>query len=123
MKHEFQDSTRGLVDARHVVGDMHGIRGAGFESVGDHVRKVGGIPMQVIDGETGFTVTDVEGCARASLFLLQHPNRAREMGERAREHVRKNFLSTRHLMDYLKMFGELAGQPQENASATTQSGD
>src|SRR5215210_1759 len=85
--------------------------------------KVGGIPLQIIDGETGYLVTDVEGCARASLFLLQHPNRAREMGERAREHVRKNFLSTRHLMDYLKMFGELAGQSQENASATTQSGD
>src|SRR5215216_345533 len=85
--------------------------------------KVGGIPMQVIDGETGFTVTDIEGCARASLFLLPHPNRAKQMGARAREHVRKNFLSTRHLLDYLNMFKELAAKSQENAAATTQSGD
>jgi trehalose synthase len=80
--------------------------------------KVGGIPLQIIDGETGFLVTDVEGCARSSLFLLQHPNRAREMGERAREHVRKHFLSTRHLMDYLKMFGELAGEKGESKATS-----
>ncbi|HKP85425.1 MAG TPA: glycosyltransferase [Blastocatellia bacterium] len=79
--------------------------------------KVGGIPLQVIDGETGFLVTDFEGCARASLFFLQHPNRAREMGERAREHTRKNFLSTRHLFDYIKMFNELAGKASESAAS------
>jgi trehalose synthase len=78
--------------------------------------KVGGIPLQVIDGETGYLVTDVEGCARACLFLLQHPNRAHVMGERAREHVRQNFLSTRHLFDYVKMFNELAGNKAETAS-------
>jgi trehalose synthase len=81
--------------------------------------KAGGIPMQVIDGETGFLVTDVESCARGCLFLLQHPNRAREMGERAREHVRKNFLSTRHLHDYVKMFNDLAGQTKESAATTS----
>lgn len=85
--------------------------------------KVGGIPLQVVDGETGFLVTDVESCARSSLFLLQHPNRAKEMGERAKEHVRQNFLSTRHLMDYLKMFNGLAGRLEESVSASTQSGD
>jgi trehalose synthase len=79
--------------------------------------KVGGIPLQIIDGETGFLVTDVEGCARSSLFFLQHPNRAREMGERAREHVRNHFLSTRHLLDYLKMFGELAGQKEDSIAS------
>jgi trehalose synthase len=78
--------------------------------------KVGGIPLQVIDGETGALVTDVEGCARACLFLLQHPNRAHVMGENAREHVRKNFLSTRHLMDYVNMFTELAGHKVGTAS-------
>jgi trehalose synthase len=80
--------------------------------------KAGGIPLQVIDGETGFLVTDSEGCARACLFLLQHPNRAKEMGDRAREHVRKNFLSTRHLMDYLEMFASLASQSEQGAKST-----
>jgi trehalose synthase len=75
--------------------------------------KVGGITLQIIDGETGFLVTDVEGCARACIFLLQHPDRAKQMGERGREHVRKNFLSTRHLLDYLKMFNELTTQREE----------
>lgn len=78
--------------------------------------KVGGIPLQVIDGETGFLVTDVEGCARGCLFLLQHPNRARAMGETAHEHVRRNFLSTRHLFDYVRMFNELARSKAETAA-------
>src|SRR5215216_404905 len=78
--------------------------------------KVGGIPLQVIDGETGFLVTDVEGCARGCLFFLQHPNRASAMGERAREHVRNHFLSTRHLLDYVNMCNELAGHKAETAS-------
>ncbi|MGA9771433.1 MAG: glycosyltransferase [Blastocatellia bacterium] len=81
--------------------------------------KVGGIPLQVIDGETGFLVTDTDGCARACLLLLQQPNRSREMGERAREHVKKNFLSTRHLFDYVKMFNELAGHTRENAATSS----
>ncbi|HXG92971.1 MAG TPA: glycosyltransferase [Blastocatellia bacterium] len=81
--------------------------------------KVGGIPLQIIEGETGFLVNDIEGCARSCLFLLQHPNRTREMGDKAREHVRKNFLSTRHLMDYVKMFNELAGYSKESAATTT----
>lgn len=79
--------------------------------------KVGGIPLQVIDGETGFLVTDSEACARACLFLLQNPARAREMGEHAREHVRKNFLSTRHLADYVRIFNELAGKAKETTAS------
>jgi hypothetical protein len=31
------------------------------------------------------------------------------MGMAAREHVRENFLTTRHLRDYLRLFAELAG--------------
>jgi hypothetical protein len=37
--------------------------------------------------------------------LLKDPTLADEMGARAREHVRQNFLSTRHLQDYLKLMG------------------
>ncbi len=81
--------------------------------------KVGGIPLQVLDGETGFLVTDEDTCARACLMLLQQPSRSREMGERAREHVRKNFLSTRHLFDYVKMFNEMAGETKESAAISS----
>lgn len=69
--------------------------------------NVGGIPQQIIDGENGFLVNDVEECADRVLYLLQNPRRAKEMGARARERVRQNFLVTRHLKDYLGLFSIL----------------
>jgi trehalose synthase len=70
--------------------------------------NVGGIPLQVIDGETGFLVDTVESCATKTLHLLQNPEEAQTMGIAAREHVRKNFLITRHLKDYLSLFNAMA---------------
>jgi len=69
--------------------------------------KVGGIVLQIVDGENGFLVNSVEACAEKILFLLQHPQQATQMGKAAREHVRENFLITRHLEDYLDLFLEL----------------
>ncbi len=69
--------------------------------------NVGGIPLQIINGETGFLVESVEECAGKALFLLQNPDVSKRMGEAARERVRRNYLSTRHLADYLKLFGSL----------------
>jgi trehalose synthase len=66
--------------------------------------NAGGIPLQVIDGVTGFLVDNVEACAEKTLYLLQRPDEAKTMGEAAREHVRENFLVTRHLRDYLDLF-------------------
>lgn len=70
--------------------------------------NVGGIPLQVLDGETGFLVDSVAACAEKTLYLLQHPDEAEHMGTRGREHVRQNFLSTRHLRDYLRLFASLS---------------
>jgi trehalose synthase len=75
----------------------------------------GGIPLQVLDGKTGFLVDSVEACAEKTLYLLQHPAEAAHMGEAAREHVRRHFLTTRHLADYLKLFAELASAQREPA--------
>lgn len=66
--------------------------------------NVGGIPLQIIDKQNGFLVDSVEECAEVALSLLQEPEAAQEMGAKAREYVRENFLSTRHLRDYLKLF-------------------
>lgn len=71
--------------------------------------NVGGIPLQVIDGETGFLVNSVEECAERMLSLLRHPEEAQRMGTAAREHVRRRFLTTRYLRDYLGLFRELGG--------------
>jgi len=69
--------------------------------------NVGGIPLQIVDGETGFLVNSVEECAERALWLLQHPEESRRMGEAARERVRKHFLVTRLLADYLALFARV----------------
>ncbi len=69
--------------------------------------KAGGIPLQIIDGETGYLVDSVEECAARTLALLERPQEAARMGRAARELVRRHFLSTRHLADYLRLFAEL----------------
>lgn len=71
--------------------------------------NVGGIPLQVIHGETGFLVDSAEACAQRTLYLLEHPEEAARMGAAGREHVRRNFLTTRHLRDYLRLFRQLTG--------------
>jgi len=70
--------------------------------------NVGGIPLQVIDGITGFLVNTVEEAAEKTLYLLRNPEEAKEMGKRGREHVLRNFLITKHLKDYLSLFVQLS---------------
>lgn len=62
---------------------------------------VGGIPSQILHGTTGFLVHSVEGAAFRLRYLLSHPRAAERMGAQAREHVRRHFLITRHVRDYL----------------------
>ncbi|MBC7363284.1 MAG: glycosyltransferase [Candidatus Aminicenantes bacterium] len=71
--------------------------------------NVGGIPLQIIDGRTGFLVDpgDIEGCARKVVQLLKDPELGRMLGENGRAHVRENFLVTRSLLDYLDIMSEL----------------
>jgi trehalose synthase len=70
--------------------------------------NVGGIPLQVIDGITGFLVNTVEETAEKTLYLLKNLGEAKEAGKRGREHVLKNFLITKHLKDYLSLFIQLS---------------
>jgi trehalose synthase len=69
--------------------------------------NVGGIPLQIINGETGFLIGSVEEAAEKTLYLLEHLHEAKEMGRKGREHVLKNFLITRHLKDYLRLFSSI----------------
>lgn len=73
--------------------------------------RVGGIPLQIEDGRTGFLLdpTDIDGFARRVRQVLENPDLGEELGRAAREHVRKHFLITRLLSDYLDMLNaELA---------------
>jgi trehalose synthase len=63
----------------------------------------GGIADQIIDGVTGYTVHSIEGAAFRVRHLLNNPGLIHRMGGAAREHVRRNFLITRHLSDYLTL--------------------
>jgi trehalose synthase len=69
--------------------------------------NVGGIPLQIINGETGFLIGSVEEAAEKTLYFLEHLHEAKEMGRKGREHVLKNFLITRHLKDYLRLFSSI----------------
>ena len=70
--------------------------------------NVGGIPLQVVDGITGFLVNTAEEAAQKTLYLLRNPEKAEEMGKRGREHVLRNFLITKHLKEYLNLFTQLS---------------
>ncbi len=63
--------------------------------------NTGGIRLQVINNHTGFLVNTPEGAALRVRYLLEHPDRLREMGQKAKEFVRENFLITRQLREYL----------------------
>ncbi|MEA2647425.1 MAG: trehalose synthase [Chloroflexota bacterium] len=73
--------------------------------------NVGGIPLQVQDGVSGYLVDSVEECADRVTWLLQRPELAEGMGQAGKEHVRKNFLITRYMRDYLKIFRDQAARP------------
>ncbi len=65
---------------------------------------VGGITLQVRNRSTGLLSYGIEGTAYAIRQLLTNPEYARWLGQNGREHVRYNFLITRHLRDYLLLF-------------------
>jgi trehalose synthase len=65
---------------------------------------VGGIPLQITHKYSGLLCHSVEGAAFAIKQLLSSPEYARRLGENGREHVRNNFLLTRHLRDYMLVF-------------------
>ncbi len=69
----------------------------------------GGLPVQVISEVTGYTVTSVEGAAFRIRQLLQNPDLLSRLGGAAREYVRRSFLITRELGDYLAMLASLTG--------------
>jgi trehalose synthase len=71
--------------------------------------RVGGIREQVVEGRTGLLVDphDLDGFGHAVLSLLDDPERARTMGDRARAEVRELFLGPRHLRQYVDLFEQL----------------
>jgi trehalose synthase len=69
--------------------------------------NVGGIPLQVQDGITGFLVNSPEECADRALRVFREPELGKQLGRAGKEHVRRHFLTPRLLRDWLRIFSDL----------------
>ncbi len=68
----------------------------------------GGIRLQIVNHHTGFLVSTPEGAALRARYLLRNRDRLGEMGRKAQQFVRENFLITRHLREHLTLMVGLA---------------
>jgi trehalose synthase len=77
---------------------------------------VGGIPLQIIHKYSGILTHSVQGTAHWIRQLINEPAYARSLGANGREHIRNNFLITRHIKDYLLLFLSLYHQGEDVVS-------
>lgn len=75
--------------------------------------SVGGIPLQIEDGENGFLVDpdDVSETTDRVIQLLADDGLRRRFGTRGRETVRERFLTPRLLTDYLDLLSTVSAPP------------
>ncbi len=66
--------------------------------------NVGGIPLQIKHKYSGLLCHSIDGAAFAIKQLLNSPEYAKKLGQNGKEHVRNNFLLTRHLRNYMLLF-------------------
>jgi len=68
---------------------------------------VGGIPLQITHKHSGILTHSIEGTAHWIRQLISAPEYAAKLGANGKEHIRNNFLITRHIKDYLLLFVSL----------------
>jgi trehalose synthase len=69
--------------------------------------KVGGIPSQIINGKTGYVMKDCKDGVKKALKILEDKQLRTKMGKEGHEHVKEEFLITRHLQDYIHLFNKI----------------
>jgi trehalose synthase len=69
--------------------------------------NVGGIPLQIEDGETGYLIDSVEEAAERTAGILDDPELGRRLGRAGKERARRNFLMPRLLRDWLLLLRDL----------------
>jgi trehalose synthase len=67
--------------------------------------NVGGIRYQIADGVNGFLVSSKEEAAQRIVQLIKDRKLRQEMGRRAKESVKQQFLLTRYIEQYLDLLG------------------
>jgi trehalose synthase len=65
---------------------------------------VGGIPLQIASKYSGILTHSIEGTGYWIKQLLNEPEYAKKLGQNGKEHIKNNFLITRHLREYLLLF-------------------
>ena len=68
---------------------------------------VGGIPLQIAHRYSGILTHSIEGTAHWIKQLIHEPAFAERLGLNGKEHIRNNYLITRHIRDYLILFTSL----------------
>jgi trehalose synthase len=68
---------------------------------------VGGIPLQIEDGVSGYLVTSPEQAAARSIEILKDPELAKSLGRAGKERARERFLTPRLLRDWLEIMEDL----------------
>ncbi len=66
--------------------------------------RTGALPLQIVDGKTGYLAGTVEEFGRRMLDLLDDAEARARMGRAGHERVRRGMLITRCLRDYLALF-------------------
>jgi trehalose synthase len=69
--------------------------------------NVGGIPLQIEDGVSGFLVSSAEECAARTIEILRDPGLGLHLGRAGKEQTRERFLTPRLLRDYAELFCDL----------------
>jgi len=69
--------------------------------------NVGGIPLQIEDGVSGFLVDSPSQCAERCLEILRDPGLGKQLGREGKEHARRMFLTPRLLRDWLNLLGDV----------------
>lgn len=69
--------------------------------------KVGGIKLQIKDGENGFLVSNPKEAAKRVVQLIKNPELSKKLGKEARKTIQKKFLIPRLLRDHLRLYQKL----------------
>ncbi|GAI55667.1 unnamed protein product, partial [marine sediment metagenome] len=69
--------------------------------------KVGGIKLQIKDGENGFLVSNPKEAATRIIQLIKNPELGKKLGKEARKTIQKKFLIPRLLKDHLELYRKI----------------
>jgi trehalose synthase len=69
--------------------------------------NVGGIPLQIEEGVSGFLVSSAEEAASRMVEILRDPVLAKRIGRAGKERARERFLTPRLLRDWLRLLTDL----------------